>query len=228
MKPLNIKQMEEADRPREKLLSLGTGSLSDAELLAILLRTGNRHLSAIGLAQHLLKTFGGSLAQMAQRSIHDLTTINGIGPAKAIEIVAALEIGKRRIAETNQECPSITSSREAYWAIAPVLMDLPTEEFWLITCSRSGKVTDKVKISAGGLHATVVDLKVLMRNVLSRSASNIVVAHNHPSGNPKPSTEDIKLTNKIKDACKLMDVSLLDHIIVAGNIYTSFADEGLL
>jgi len=226
MKPLIIKEMNGEDQPRQKLQTLGSSSLSDAELLAIILRTGNRKLSAIGLAQHVLRTCGGSISNLARKSIADLTVIEGIGPAKAIEIKAALELGKRKIAENNQLTEAITSSKDAYWAIAPQLMDLNHEEFWVILCNRAHKITDKVCVSRGGMHGTVVDMKNLMKIVVQSNAVAIVVAHNHPSGNKSPSREDRNLTDKIKEACRLMDVQLLDHIIVAGQHYSSFVDEG--
>jgi len=228
MKPLTIKQMEGTDQPRQKLQSIGPSALSDAELLAIILRTGNRDLSAIGLAQHLLHSCGGSISSLARKSISDLTAIHGIGPAKAIEILAAIEIGKRKVSESHNETGIIRSSRDAYWSIAPRLMDLNREEFWVVLCNRAHKVTDRVRISSGGMHGTIVDVKVLMKAVIQGGAVAIIIAHNHPSGNRSPSEEDIQLTKKIREATRLMDIQLLDHIIVAGNQYTSFADEGWL
>lgn len=226
MKPLIIKEMRGEDQPRQKLLTIGPSSLSDAELLAIILRTGNRSLSAIGLAQHVLKECGGSLNALARKKINDLTRIKGVGPAKAVEIMAALEIGKRKISEDHHMGEAIRSSKDAYWTIAPQLMDLNTEEFWMVVCNRANKVIDKIRISSGGMHGTVVDVKVLMKFALEKGASGILIAHNHPSGNLSPSEEDRLLTKKIDQAARLMDINLLDHIIVAGNKYTSFADEG--
>ena len=228
MKPLIIKEMLGEDQPRQKLLTLGPSRLSDAELLAIILRTGSRELSAIGLAQYLLKECGGSLSQLAKCSVSDLVHIKGIGPVKAIEIMAAIEIGKRKISEINRETESIRSSKDAYWTVASQLMDLTTEEFWVVICNRANKVLDKIRLSAGGMHGTVVDVKVLMKLALNKGASGILIAHNHPSGNLSPSEEDRSLTRKIQQAATLLDIRLLDHIIVAGNKYTSFADEGWL
>jgi len=228
MKPLIIKEMNGDDQPRQKLQTLGPSYLSDAELLAIILRTGNRKLSAIGLAQHVLNSCGGSISVLARRSIGDLTAIEGIGPAKAIEIKASLELGKRKMAENNLLTEVITSSKDAYWAIATNLMDLTYEEFWVILCNRAHKVMDKVCISSGGMHGTVVDLKVLMKTIIQSNAVAVVIAHNHPSGNRSPSEEDRALTRKIKESCRLMDIQLLDHIIIAGHSYTSFMDEGWL
>lgn len=226
MKPLIIKEMLGEDQPRQKLLTLGPSRLSDAELLAIILRTGSRELSAIGLAQYLLKECGGSLSQLAKCSVSDLIHIKGIGPVKAIEIMAAIEIGKRKISEINREAESIRSSKDAYWTVATQLMDLTTEEFWVVICNRANKVLDKIRLSSGGMHGTVVDVKVLMKLALNKGASGILIAHNHPSGNLSPSEEDRSLTRKIQQAATLLDIRLLDHIIVAGNKYTSFADEG--
>lgn len=228
MKPLIIKEMNGEDQPRQKLQIIGPSSLSDAELLAIILRTGSREMTAIGLAQSILKHCGGSLNHLARCSINDLTAIKGVGPAKAVEIIAAIEIGKRKISQTHQEVESIRSSKDAYWTVAAQLMDLNIEEFWVVICNRANKVMDKWKLSAGGMHGTVVDVKVLMKYALSKNASGILIAHNHPSGNLCPSEEDRLLTKKINDAAQLLDIRLLDHIIVAGNKYTSFADEGWL
>ena len=228
MKPLIIKEMRGEDQPRQKLLTIGPTSLSDAELLAIILRTGNRSLTAIGLAQHILKECGGSLNTLARKKVADLIKINGIGPAKAVEIIAAIEIGKRKLSEDHNNNDVIRSSKDAYWSVAPQLMDLSTEEFWLVICNRANRVLDKIRISSGGMHGTVVDVKVLMKIALEKSASGILIAHNHPSGNLSPSEEDRVLTKKIDQAARLMDINLLDHIIVAGNKYTSFADEGWL
>ncbi|HQW95732.1 MAG TPA: DNA repair protein RadC [Saprospiraceae bacterium] len=228
MKSLIIKEMQGDDQPRQKLQTLGPSYLSDAELLAIILRTGNRKLSAIGLAQYVLNACGGSISTLARKSIGDLTTISGIGPAKAIEIKAALELGKRKIAENNLQSEVITCSKDAYWAISSRLMDLHYEEFWVILCNRANKIMDKVCISSGGMHGTVVDMKMLMKTIIQANAVTVVIAHNHPSGNRSPSEEDKALTRKIKESCRLMDVQLLDHIIVAGHSFTSFADEGWL
>ena len=228
MKPLIIKEMNGEDQPRQKLQIIGPSSLSDAELLAIILRTGSREMTAIGLAQSILKHCGGSLSHLARCSINDLTAIKGVGPAKAVEIIAAIEIGKRKISQTHQEAESIRSSKDAYWTVAAQLMDLNIEEFWVVICNRANKVMDKWKLSAGAMDGTVVDVKVLMKYALNKNASGILIAHNHPSGNLCPSEEDRLLTKKISEAAQLLDIRLLDHIIVAGNKYTSFADEGWL
>lgn len=228
MRPLIIKEMSPDDRPREKMTTHGPRSLSDAELIAILLRTGNTQLSAIGLAQHLISQTGGCFNSMANTSLHDLMKIKGIGAAKATEIMAALEIGRRRMNEIPKSFPFIKSSKDAYHILAPLLLDQPAEEFWMLVCNRSNKVTDKIKISLGGMHATMVDMKILMKYALERSAAGILVAHNHPSGNLMASDADKKLTRKISESCSILDITLLDHIIIAGSSYLSFLDEGML
>ena len=203
MKPLIIKEMNGEDQPRQKLQIIGPSSLSDAELLAIILRTGSREMTAIGLAQSILKHCGGSLNHLARCSINDLTAIKGVGPAKAVEIIAAIEIGKRKISQTHQEVESIRSSKDAYWTVAAQLMDLNIEEFWVVICNRANKVMDKWKLSAGGMHGTVVDVKVLMKYALNKNASGILIAHNHPSGNLCPSEEDRLLTKKNQRSCSI-------------------------
>jgi len=228
MKQLGIKQMEAGDQPREKLLAHGPHSLSDAELLAIMIRTGNTQMSAIGLAQHLLSAADNSLSELGRKSVAELCKIKGIGQAKAVEIMAALELGKRRYAAGQPNRQVIKSSQDAFYAISPRLMDLNTEEFWIVICNRANKVIDQVRISAGGIHGTVVDVKVVMRIALEKGACSLVLAHNHPSGGLTPSEEDIRLTRKLVDSAALMDIRILDHLIIAGNQYFSFLDEGLL
>jgi DNA repair protein RadC len=228
MKPLTIKQMNKTDRPREKLAALGTSAMTDAELLAILLRTGNRDLSAIGLAQHVLSSCGSTLAAMGRKSIEELTRIKGIGPAKALEIVAALELGKRRFAEDNQKTEAIRSSKDAFYYLGPKLMDLKTEEFWVMLCNRANIPMEMVRISSGGIHGTVVDIKVVLRIALEKGACSMILAHNHPSGGLIPSEEDKKLTQRLSESARMMDIKVLDHLIIAGNKFFSFMDEGLL
>lgn len=220
--------MDTGDRPREKLLTHGAQTLSDAELLAILIRTGNAHLSAIGLAQHILSESGNNLSELGRKSVAELCRIKGIGQAKAVEIMAAMELGKRRYASEQPNRQVIRSSQDAFYAISPRLMDLNTEEFWILICNRANKVVDQVRISIGGIHGTVVDVKVVMRIALEKGACSLVLAHNHPSGGLTPSEEDRRLTRKLVDSAALMDIRVLDHLIIAGNQYFSFLDEGLL
>ncbi len=225
---LNIKKWAKEDRPREKLLLKGKASLTDAELIAILLRTGTAAQSAVDLAKRLLQSVNHNLDELARLSVADLMKIKGIGQAKAIAIVSALELGRRRKETLPDERPRVTSSAQAFELIKAELLDLPQEEFWVLLLSRSTQLIKKQKISLGGLHATYVDPKVIFKHALEAGASNLILAHNHPSGNTAPSQQDIDLTQKIKEGGRLLDIQLLDHLIVAGKSYLSFADQGLL
>jgi DNA repair protein RadC len=225
---LNIKKWAKEDRPREKLLLKGKSALTDAELIAILLGTGTARQSAVDLAKSLLHAVNYNLDELARLSVSDLTRIKGIGLAKAITIVSALELGRRRREILQSERPRITCSAEAYDLIKSDLMDRPQEEFWVILLNRAGHLIGKHKISMGGLHGTVADPKIIFKMALDAQASTLIVAHNHPSGNLKPSQQDKDLTGKLKEGCKLLDIQFADHLIVAGKSYFSFADEGLL
>lgn len=219
----------EEDRPREKMLQNGRKNLSNAELLAILLGSGSRQLSAVELAKLMLQQNGNNLQQLAEMSIQEMQRFKGIGPAKAITVAAALELGLRRQATPMLQRPQITNSEDAYRVLVADLMDLPHEEFILLVLNRSNHVLERVKISVGGLASTVVDVKKIYTAVLNnKRASALVLAHNHPSGNPNPSKEDIAITHKIKQAGSYLDIQVLDHIIVAGNTYASLADKGLM
>jgi DNA repair protein RadC len=225
---LKIKKWAEEDRPREKLLLKGKSSLSDAELIAILLRTGTASQSAVDLAKHLLQTVNHNLDELARLTVHDLMKIKGIGQAKALAIVSALELGRRRKESTTTKTPKVNSSAQAFEMIRAELLDQPQEEFWVLLLNRSAHLIKKQKISLGGLHATLVDPKVIFKHALDAGASSLIVAHNHPSGNTTPSQQDLDLTRKLKEGGRLLDIQLLDHLIVAGKTYLSFADEGLL
>ncbi|MDW8331095.1 MAG: DNA repair protein RadC [Cyclobacteriaceae bacterium] len=225
---LNIKKWAEEDRPREKLLLKGKASLSDAELIAILIGTGTASQSAVDLAKQILLSVDNNLDELAKLSVADLTKIKGIGEAKAIAIVSALELGRRRKDFTEKERPKINSSRLAFEEVKADLLDLPQEEFWILLLNRATQLIKKQKVSVGGIHATYVDAKVIFKYTLEAGASNIILAHNHPSGNSTPSPADLELTRKLKEGGKLLDIQLIDHIIVAGKSYLSFADEGLL
>jgi DNA repair protein RadC len=225
---LNIKSWAAEDRPREKLLLKGTAALSDAELIAILLGTGTSAMSAVDVAKSMLQQAGNNLDDLARFTVKDLMKIKGIGEAKAITIVSALELGRRRKEIGTQEKPKITASKDAYDLLKGDLMDLPYEEFWLLLLNRANRVIKKHKISLGGVHGTVADPKIIFKTALEELASGMIVAHNHPSGNLTPSQQDIDLTRKLKEAGKLLEIQLLDHLIVAGKQYYSFADEGLL
>jgi DNA repair protein RadC len=227
-KPAKIKSWSPQDRPREKLLLKGTASLSDAELIAILLSTGTAKLSAVDLAKNILQRVEYNLNDLATLTARDLMKIKGIGQAKAITIVAALEIGRRRKESDHDEKRKITSSKDAYDVIKSSLLDLPHEEFWILLLNRANRVISVRQISQGGVAGTVADPKIIFKNAIESLASGIIVAHNHPSGNLTASQADIDLTKKVKEGARLLEIQLLDHLIIAGQKYFSFADEGLL
>jgi|TARA_B110000091_G_scaffold25857_1_gene24983 DNA repair protein RadC len=225
---LSIKNWSEEDQPREKLMKLGRQVLSDAELLAILIGSGSRSESAIELCKRILHQSDNNINQLAKLSVNDLMKFKGIGEAKAISIIAALEIGRRRKSEDVIVKTSIASSTHLYEYIKPVLEDLPHEEFWIVLLSRANKIIDKQLIGRGGISETTADIKLIFKKSIESLASGIILAHNHPSGNLKPSQSDINLTNKIIEASKLMDIKVLDHLIIGDGNYYSFADEGII
>lgn len=227
-KHLTIKSWAEDDRPREKLIIKGRQALSDAELLAILLASGSRDETAVQLAQRILKENKNSINELAKLQLNDLKKFKGVGEAKAVTIAAALEIGRRRTDEAIEEKIKIASSKSAYGILKSKLTDLPHEEFWVLFMSRSNSVIKTECISRGGISGTVVDIRLILKPAIECLASAIILAHNHPSGNLKPSHEDINLTKKIKEAAKLMDITLQDHLIIGDQAYLSFADEGML
>ncbi len=227
-KPLTIKGWSPADRPREKLLLKGTSALSDAELLAILIGSGTAKLSAVDVSKKVLQHAGNNLHELAKLFVKDLIKVKGIGEAKAITIVAALELGRRRKEVDANEKPKISSSKDAYDQIAGDLMDLPHEEFWVLLVNRAHRIIWKKRISEGGVSGTVADPKIIFKMALEELASGVIVAHNHPSGNLMASQSDIDLTKKLKEAGKFLEIQLLDHLIICGQKYLSFADEGLL
>lgn len=227
-KPLTIKNWSAEDRPREKLILKGKASLSDAELIAILLGTGTPSASAVDLGKKILQNTSNNLDELAQLSVKDLMKVKGIGEAKAVTIVAALELGRRRKEFVTEEKVKITSSKDAYELIRSDLMDLPHEEFWIILTNRAQRVIKKLQISSGGVAGTVADPKLIFKVALEELASGILLVHNHPSGNLTASQADITLTNRMKESGKLLEIQILDHLIVAGKRYFSFADEGLL
>jgi DNA repair protein RadC len=216
------------DRPREKLIQKGTGSLSDAELLAILISSGTKDKSAVDLGRELLLMVNNNLNNLGKLTIGDFTRIHGIGKARAVTISAALELGRRRKAEEQPEIPQIRSSKDVFELISPVLADLPYEEFWILFLNRSNKVINRVKLSQGGISGTVTDVRIIMKKAVESLASGIIVVHNHPSGNLNPSESDTRITQKIKESGNILDVQLLDHLIVSDRDYYSFADNGLL
>jgi DNA repair protein RadC len=226
--PLNIKSWSPEDRPREKLLLKGTSALSDAELVAILIGSGTPKLSAVELSKKILLQGNNNLNELARLSIKDLMKIKGIGEAKAITIVAALELGRRRKEQDPEERPKITSSKDAFELLKGDVMDLPNEEFWVLLLNRANRVTKKKRVSEGGVSGTVADPKIIYKMALEELSSGIIVAHNHPSGNLHASQSDLDLTRKLKEAGKFLEIQLLDHIIIANHKYLSFADEGMM
>jgi len=216
------------DRPREKCARIGLHGLSNSELIAILLGTGSREESALNLAARLLHKAGNDLYQLGKLSIDELKSINGIGEAKAVRVLAAIELGKRRQATPVPVKKSISCSRDAYQIIRADLSELPREEFWVLLLSRSNRLIEKVRISQGGVSGTITDIRIILQSAFTKLASAMILCHNHPSGNLKPSQADLKITKKISEAAKLMDISVLDHIIIGDSTYFSFADENLL
>ena len=225
---ITIKNWAIEDRPREKLLQKGARILSDAELIAILIGSGTHQLSAVDLARQLLQRSGNNLNNLGKLTVKDLMKFKGIGEAKAISVVAALELGKRRKQEEISSSQSIKSSKDVYEIFEPLVSDLPHEEFWILLLNRSNRIIDKSKVSQGGVAGTVIDTKLIMKSAIENLASSIILCHNHPSGNLNPSGSDIDITNKIKTAANCLDMKLLDHIIVADHSYYSFLDEGKL
>ncbi len=226
---LIIKEWDEADRPREKLLSKGTSALTDAELLAIIIGSGTRGCSAVELAKKILNDCNKDLNQLSKLSVNALSSkYHGIGEAKAISIVASLELARRKAAVAQIDKYIVTSSHTAYKLMAPILADLPHEEFWVILLNRGNKVIKTVCISQGGITGTVIDIRLIMRSAIEVLSTGMILLHNHPSGNLKPSEEDIKATHKIREAGELFEIPVMDHLIVTETGYYSFADEGIL
>lgn len=226
-KRLTIREWAEDDRPREKMLRKGPQSLSDAELLAILIGSGNRDESAVELSRRIMHECQDNINELAQLSIADLCKrFKGIGEAKAITIKAALEIGKRRKTGEVLERKKITTSADLFDLFEPQLVDLPHEEFWIGLLNGANKVIEIKRLTQGGSRQTVVDIPMLLKMALEKSAQAVVVAHNHPSGQNRPSHEDEVITRRIKTGCEAIGITLLDHIIIAKGQYYSFADEG--
>lgn len=221
----SIKQWREDERPREKMFSKGCESLTAAELIAILIRSGSRSDDAVSLAGKILEEAGGHLTDLSRMSIDKLCRIPGVGRAKALSILAAAELGRRTALEDNCEGKVIRSSSDIAEIMRPLLKGLQHEEFWVLYLNRAQRLTGKERMSSGGTGATVVDLKMIARSAVERLASGIVLVHNHPSGIPNPGTEDIRQTAGIRQALSCLDITLVDHVIIAGNRYFSFADE---
>jgi DNA repair protein RadC len=232
MKPyennLSIKAWAEEDRPREKLSAQGRRALTDAELIAILIGSGSRDESAVELSKRILHHYDNDLNKLAKASINELSAFRGIGEAKAISIIAALEIGRRRNDTEDKPAEFIKSSKDAWNLMRRHLVDLNHEEFWMILLGRSSKVLGKELISKGGLSNTIADPKVIFGAALRHNATGIILIHNHPSNNLKPSQQDLDLTKRLASAGKLLEINVLDHLIITDSAYYSFGDEGLL
>lgn len=228
MEKLTINRWAEEDRPREKMMLKGAAALSDAELLAILIGSGNTEESAVALMQRLLADYKNDLNLLAKCELADFARYKGMGPAKSISLMAALELGKRRKLQEAVERRVIRSSKDIYALFHPLMCDLPTEEFWVLTINQALKVIDQTLLSRGGINLTAVDIRELIRVAVLKRATQVAVVHNHPSGNPNPSMEDVRLTERICEACRLMDIRLVDHLIVCDGNYYSFSDEGRL
>lgn len=224
----NLKSWAVRERPREKVLANGIQHLSDAELLAILMGSGTRNKTAVDLARQILGGVENNLLELGRQSITDLQKIKGIGPAKAIAVLAAMELGRRRSGSRYVEKTSIKSSETVFHFFHPLLGDLEHEEFWLLMLNRANRVIGRFKVSQGGLSGTVIDTRIILKKALDNLASSIIVCHNHPSGNKQPSDADVKITEKLKKAAEILEIKLLDHIIIADKSYFSFADEGLI
>ncbi len=226
---LTIKEWAEEDRPREKMLRHGVSTLSDAELIAILIGSGNKEETAVQLAQRILHSVDNNLHTLGKLSVNDLSSgFKGIGEAKAITICAALELGKRRGASEPEIKKVIKSSKDAHHLFYPILCDLPHEELWIALLNRRNKVVESIRISQGGTTGTIADLRIILKAAITHLASGIILCHNHPSGTLTPSPQDDSLTHRLSTSAKLLDITLLDHIIIADNRYYSYADEGRL
>jgi len=216
------------ERPREKVLAGGIQNLSNTELLAILLGCGTRQVTAVELARIILEDAGNNLQLLGRKGIEELIRIKGVGPAKAITILAALELGRRRSGMQHPEKIPVKSSETVYRLFHPLMGDLEHEEFWLLMLNRANRILGRYKVSQGGLSGTIIDTRIILKKALDNLASSIIVCHNHPSGNKQPSDADLKITEKLKKAAEMLEIKLLDHVIIADKSYFSFADEGLI
>lgn len=225
---ISIKAWAEADRPREKLSMQGRRSLSDAELIAILIGSGNVKESAVELSKRILHSCSNDLNHLARLSIADLSRFNGIGEAKALSIIAALELGRRRKETSSTDRIQVKTSIDVYQAIVPLFKDLNHEEFWVVLLNRANKIISRHLVSKGGQAGTIADPKIIFNIALENHAASIILSHNHPSGNLKPSQADFELTRKLKAAGQFLDIPVLDHLIITDQGFLSFADEGYL
>ncbi len=226
MEKLNINQWAKEDRPREKMADLGTEALSNAELLAILIGSGSTDESAVELMKHVLADCNNNLNTLGKKAIHDLTKYKGIGEAKAITILAACELGKRRQAESPEERPDLSTATKIYRHMHHLMQDLDVEEFWVLLMNQHYRLIKKVKISHGGITETAVDIRIIFKEAVLANATILAVCHNHPSGNLSPSRADEELTKSIQKACELMRIYFMDHVIVTDGQYYSFHELG--
>ncbi len=228
MDKLNINQWAEEDRPREKLDHLGAEALSNAELLAILVGSGSTKETAVDLMKRILRDCNNNLNTLGKLNIHDLCEYNGIGPAKAITIIAACELGKRRQMEQSEERPDLGSATRIYNHMHPVMQDLDVEEFWVLLMNQNFRLIKKLRIAHGGISEVSVDIRIIMREAVLANATILAVCHNHPSGSIRPSRQDDELTQSIKRACDVMRLHLMDHLIITDGAYYSYHEVGRL
>ena len=226
MEKLNITQWAEEDRPRERMTNLGAEALSNAELLAILIGSGSKRESAVELMKRMLADCNNNLNTLGKMTIHELCTYNGIGEAKAISILAACELGKRRQMETPEERPDLGTATRIYNHMHPIMQDLDVEEFWVLLLNQNYRLIKKVRISHGGITETAVDIRIVMKEAVLSNCTILAVCHNHPSGNLSPSRDDDNLTRNIKRACELMRIHFLDNVIITDGQYYSYHELG--
>ena len=225
---LKIRELAEDDRPREKLVLKGRAQLSNAELLAILIGSGNRSETAVQLSQRILNSINDNLSELSKMGVDELSQFKGVGEAKALSIIAALELSRRKNEQSSSSLSTISSSHDAFQLAKPFLSDLYHEEFWVILLNRANRFIEIKNISKGGVSGTVADSKLIFKAALTKLSSSIILCHNHPSGNLKPSKADLILTKKLVEGGKNLDIAVLDHLIIGNNSYFSFADQGLI
>lgn len=224
----SIKNWSQDDKPREKLMLKGKAALSDAELLAILIGSGSRNESAVMLCKRILASVDNNLNALGKLSVKQLMEFKGIGEAKAITIIAAVELGRRRKSEEALQLDKISSSRSVFELMQPIIGELPHEEFWIIYLNNSNKVLHKAQLSKGSITGTLVDVRLVLKTAIEVGAVGLILSHNHPSGSLKPSTADKDITRKLTQAAESLDIKVFDHLIISENSYFSFADESLL
>ncbi len=228
LSPFPIRNWSEDDRPREKLMSKGKSALSDAELIAIIIGSGSRNETAVGLGKRILSAAGNNLNALGKLSLPQLMSFKGIGEAKAIAIAAAMELGRRRREEAPADLTKIASSQTVFDLMRPIIGELPHEEFWVLYLNNSNKVVHRSQLSKGGITGTVVDVRLAFKSAFECNATGMILCHNHPSGTLTPSDADRQITKKLKQAGENLDIKILDHLIITESHYLSFADEGLL